>query len=74
MFAALTSGRKDFVAIAVTAEMEGGAMPCGACRQLLYEYAPNATVIIADSRKPRQMRQFSVAELLPGAFTLETSV
>jgi len=74
LFSALTSGKKDFVAIAVTAEMEGGAMPCGACRQLLSEYAPKAAVLIADSRKPRTIRQFSVAELLPGAFTLETSV
>src|SRR5215831_15591433 len=39
LFNALTSGRKDFVAVAVVAKVRGGPMPCGACRQLLAEYA-----------------------------------
>jgi cytidine deaminase len=43
-------------------------MPCGACRQLLAEYAPHATVYVADSGALQKVRQFSVAELLPGAF------
>lgn len=74
LFAALTAGKKDFVAVAVTAEIDGGAMPCGACRQLLSEYAPDAVVVVSDSRKPLQMREFLVSELLPGAFTFKTSV
>src|SRR6267154_1270291 len=44
LFSALTSGKKDFVAIAVVAAIRGGPMPCGACRQLLAEYAPSAKV------------------------------
>jgi cytidine deaminase len=43
-------------------------MPCGACRQLLAEYAPDAAVWVADSRKPETVREFSVRELLPKAF------
>src|SRR6266516_2377323 len=39
LFNALTSGKKDFIAIAVVAKIRGGPMPCGACRQLLAEYA-----------------------------------
>jgi cytidine deaminase len=74
LFNAVTSGRRKFVAIAVVAEMEGGAMPCGACRQLLSEYAPSATVFVADPRKPKIVGQFSVSELLPGAFQLKTTV
>ncbi len=74
LFSALTSGKKDFVAIAVTAEMDGGAMPCGACRQLLFEYAPRAVVIVSDSRKGNQTKEFLVSDLLPGGFTFETSV
>jgi cytidine deaminase len=68
LFKALTEGEKDFVAVAVVARAEGGAMPCGACRQLLAEYAAAAMVFIADSRRPRVIREFSVRELLPGAF------
>lgn len=68
LFKALTNGEKDFVAVGVVARHAGGAMPCGACRQLLAEYAPEAKVFVADSAKPKVVRAFSVAELLPGAF------
>lgn len=72
LFKALTDGKKDFVAIAVVTRVAGGAMPCGACRQLLAEYAPHATVFVADSRALKRIRQFTVAELLPGAFRGES--
>src|SRR5271156_3764729 len=62
LFKALTEGKKDFVAVAVVAQVKGTAMPCGACRQLLAEYAPKARVWTADSRSPRQIKEFSVAE------------
>src|SRR2546430_1630792 len=64
LFHALTSGRKGFVAVAVVARAPGGAMPCGACRQLLAEYAPEATVWVADSRALQVIKEFSVKELL----------
>ena len=68
LFTALTGGRKDFVAVAVVARAPGGPMPCGACRQLLAEYAPNAKVWVADSRALRSVKEFTVRELLPAAF------
>src|SRR5712672_1301162 len=68
LFNALTAGRRNFSAIAVVARATGGPMPCGACRQLLAEYAPNAVVWVADSASLRSVKEFSVRELLPGAF------
>jgi len=68
LFNALTSGKRNFVAVAVVARAEGGPMPCGACRQLLAEYASDAKVFVADSRRLKVVKQFSVGELLPGAF------
>ena len=68
LFNALTSGRRDFVAVAVVARTAGGPMPCGACRQLLAEYAPNAKVFVADSRDLRKISTFTVKKLLPFAF------
>ncbi|HMJ90042.1 MAG TPA: hypothetical protein VK530_09510, partial [Candidatus Acidoferrum sp.] len=70
LFKALTEGHKHFTAIAVVADWDEGPMPCGACRQLLAEYAPNATVLVADSRQSATIRSFSVKELLPSAFVL----
>jgi len=69
LFKALTDGHQRFQAIAVVARAPEGPMPCGACRQLLAEYAPKAVVWVADSRQPKRVREFSVAELLPEAFT-----
>jgi cytidine deaminase len=68
LFNALTSGKNDFAAIAVVARAPGGPMPCGACRQLLAEYAPEAKVWVADSRSLQTIKEFSVKELLPSAF------
>jgi cytidine deaminase len=70
LFKALTSGERAFVAVAVVARAPGGAMPCGACRQLLVEYAPEAVVCVADSRNLRRVRRFRIQELLPDAFGL----
>jgi cytidine deaminase len=68
LFKALTDGRNGFIAIAVVAAKKGTVMPCGACRQLLAEYAPQAKVWTADSRSPRKIKEFTVRELLPAAF------
>lgn len=68
LFKALTDGERDFVAMAIAARLAGGAMPCGACRQLLSEYAPRAKVWVVDSAQPAQVRSFKVAALLPHAF------
>jgi len=70
LFKALTDGQKKFAAIAVVARWAGGPMPCGACRQLLAEFAPAAQVFVADSDDLKTIRTFTVQELLPAAFTL----
>lgn len=67
LFKALSEGAKSFRAIAVVAPM-AEPVPCGACRQLLAEFAPKALVFLADSRRPAAIRQYTVAELMPQAF------
>jgi cytidine deaminase len=68
LFSGLAGGQRHFTALAIVARSPGGPMPCGACRQLLAEYAPDATVWIADSRALERIREYSVKELLPNAF------
>lgn len=68
LFKALTEGEHDFVGVAVVTCVPGGAMPCGACRQLLAEYAFTAKLWVADSRALKRLREFKVSELLPSAF------
>ncbi|MBM3831473.1 MAG: cytidine deaminase [Verrucomicrobia bacterium] len=67
LFKALTEGHRNFTAIAIVAPNRKTA-PCGACRQLLAEYAPDARVFVADSRQPAKYREFTVPQLLPEAF------
>jgi len=70
LFKALTDGKKNFAAIAVVARCDGGPMPCGACRQLLREFAPGAKVFVADSKDLKTVKTFTVRGLLPSAFVL----
>ena len=67
IFKALTEGLADFNAIAIASN--GGATPCGACRQLIAEYAPNAKIILVDSNNPELVEQTNISSLLPSAFT-----
>ena len=64
--AAMTAGARQFRRIAVVSSSEPPATPCGACRQVLAELAPDAEVIVAG---PRSVVRWTVAELLPAAFT-----
>jgi cytidine deaminase len=68
LFKALTDGKKNFTAIAIVAPVKNGPMPCGACRQLLAEYAPDAKVFVADSDDLKNVKKFTVQEMLPLPF------
>jgi len=61
---AVSEGEKEFEALAVMT-INGGS-PCGACRQVLSEFAPKMPVYIADA--DGNYRQTSVADLLPDRF------
>lgn len=71
LFKAISEGERDFLAIAVVARNRGGPMPCGACRQLLLEYAPAARVWIADSRRLKGAQGYAIGELLAHPFVLD---
>ena len=63
-FKAIFEDEREFVAIAV-ATANGGA-PCGVCRQVMREFAPDLTVIIGDTAGHYQV--LSLADLLPHSF------
>ena len=67
LFKALTDGNRDFTTIAIASP--GGAAPCGACRQLLAEFAGEAEVILVDSESPSTPTITTMGVLLPNAFT-----
>src|SRR5512139_1623617 len=67
IFKAVSEGEREFEAIAVVTE--NGASPCGSCRQVMMEFAPDMAVIIADTQG--QARFTTVRDLLPDGFTPE---
>ena len=58
--------RDDFVRLAVVGRSEDYCWPCGACRQMLYEFAPELTVLVA--RGDGDFVRIPLRELLPHGF------
>ena len=58
--------REDWVAIAIAGRGGDYCWPCGACRQMLYEFAPELRVIAA--RGDGEFQTVSLSQLLPHGF------
>jgi cytidine deaminase len=69
VFRAVAEGEADFTAIAICADGTVPTLPCGACRQVLVEFGPDLTVLVAgDQGTGGEVLQFSLGELIPHAF------
>ncbi|HRY83422.1 MAG TPA: cytidine deaminase [Candidatus Cloacimonadota bacterium] len=67
IFNAVASGQKSFLALAVYVDSTRNFPPCGACRQVMSEFAPSLKVIFGNRN---EVVETTLAELLPGAFSL----
>lgn len=63
---ALSEGERQFKTLAIVADTESLTPPCGTCRQIIWEFAKNATIVLANLRGDRETMQ--VRDLLPRAF------
>ena len=63
---AVSEGAREFTALAIATSLDGALMPCGACRQVLFEFAPALRVIVAGAGGERV--ETSLGDLLPEAF------
>lgn len=66
LWKAISEGEREFTRIAVVAEGERLVFPCGACRQLLWEFCGDIEVVLADTQGRIEIRR--MAELLPYPF------
>ena len=66
IFKAISEGYRKFTRVAVVTDTATPTPPCGACRQLLWEFAPDAEVILANLGG--KVVRYTVRELLPDAF------
>lgn len=63
---ALSEGARKFRRIAVVADTERLTPPCGACRQIIWEFCGDIPVVLANLRG--QTKTYKMSELLPHPF------
>ena len=66
---AISEGHRKFKALAVTAGEEQEALPCGICRQFMYEFSPELEIITGTDEEHLNIR--TLEELLPLGFRLK---
>jgi cytidine deaminase len=66
MFKALSEGHRQFRRVVVIADTAAPTPPCGACRQILWEFAGDIEVLLANLAGVQATHR--MAELLPRAF------
>ncbi len=69
IFSAVTSGMKKIAVICIVADTTGPVSPCGACRQVIKEFAYEDTAIILANLK-KEYKILSIEDLLPYGFQL----
>jgi cytidine deaminase len=63
---ALSEGERQFTELAVVADTDPLTPPCGTCRQIIWEFCKNATIVLANLHGQKEI--VSIRELLPRAF------
>jgi cytidine deaminase len=66
MFKALSEGHRAFVRVAVVADTADPTPPCGACRQILWEFGGDLEVVLANLTEHKGT--FRMHDLLPLPF------
>ena len=66
MFKALSEGHRRFRRVAVVADTMAPTPPCGACRQILWEFGGDLEVILGNLR--REVGRYRLSDLLPLPF------
>jgi cytidine deaminase len=66
MFKALSEGHRAFTRVAVVADTEAPTPPCGACRQILWEFGGDLQVLLANLSEPKG--RYQLRDLLPLPF------
>ena len=67
LFKAISEGSKKFKAIAIVSDSDDYIPPCGACRQVMLDLAPDMEVILTNSKD--DMKILKVRSLVPYPFT-----
>lgn len=68
--AAVLAECRELEEVAVCTDASPPSSPCGACRQVLYEFAPDPRAVTVTAINPQgERRAWTLAELLPAGFS-----
>lgn len=72
VFAMVAAGEREIAAVAIATDLREPARPCGACRQVLAEFAPKrGELAVVLAGRGRARRSTTLRALLPQAFTFD---
>ena len=66
IFKAISEGHRDLKRIVIAGKSEDYCVPCGSCRQVMQEFAPQMEVICLNGKG--EAKHFALKELLPYGF------
>ena len=66
IFKAMSEGERGFDAVAVVADTDTLTPPCGACRQILWEFCGDAEIVLANLGA--KVERYRMSQLLPLPF------
>jgi cytidine deaminase len=66
LFKALSEGANNFVRMVVVADTDELAAPCGACRQLLWDFCKNLEIVLTN--RTGKSKTFRLTQLFPEPF------
>jgi cytidine deaminase len=70
VFAAAVTGARRLEAVAVCSDASPPSSPCGACRQVLLEFAADPAAVTVTAINPAgERRTWTLAELIPDGFS-----
>jgi cytidine deaminase len=68
VFNAVAAGQRQFQLLVVATA--GGGSPCGACRQVLAEFALQLPILLVNVDRPNDVVELNLRDLLPRAFAM----
>ena len=68
-FKAVSEGKRQFKAIAISGDAQDYLYPCGVCRQVMAEFCDPKTFQVLLVKPDGHFKKCTLEQLLPGAFT-----
>ncbi|ACI19466.1 cytidine deaminase [Dictyoglomus thermophilum] len=70
IFKAVSEGKREFSKIVIVGKDGNGVPPCGACRQVMFEFSPEMEILLYN-KKEDTFLIYKVRDILPLGFNLE---